>query len=56
LGYNTWKCHNELPYIVILNKQKCLFFFLEKCKTGCQTGHIWGLVAVEGAGFKFVGG
>jgi hypothetical protein len=21
----TWKCHNETPCVVILNKQKCLF-------------------------------
>jgi hypothetical protein len=24
----TRKCHSETPYIAILNKQKCLFFFL----------------------------
>jgi hypothetical protein len=24
----TWKCHKETPYVAILNKQKCHFFFL----------------------------
>jgi hypothetical protein len=28
----TWKCHNETPYIVILNKQKCLFSKMKEGK------------------------
>jgi hypothetical protein len=31
----TWKCHNEIPFIAILNKHKCLFFF-QKWKTRRQ--------------------
>jgi hypothetical protein len=31
------KCHNETPYIAILNKQKCHFIFhFQKCKVGSQ--------------------
>jgi hypothetical protein len=36
---------NEIPYIAILNKQKCLFF-----KNGEQegkTGPVWGLAPVK---------
>jgi hypothetical protein len=44
----TWKYHNEIPIIAVLNKQtKCLFF-----KNGGQegkTGPVWGFVPV-GAG------
>jgi hypothetical protein len=43
---HTWKCHNETPCILILNKQKCLFF-----KNGEQEGKTvpaWGLVTAGG--------
>jgi hypothetical protein len=26
----TWKYHREIPYIAIVNKQKCLFFSFTK--------------------------
>jgi hypothetical protein len=38
----TWKCHDENPCIVILNKQKCLFF--KSGGTGRKTVSVWGLV------------
>jgi hypothetical protein len=37
LGYNAiyMECHNEIPCIAILNKQKC-HFFSQKRRTGRQ--------------------
>jgi hypothetical protein len=39
----TWKCHNETPCIVILNKQKCLFLQKNKKRKAKQV-IVWGLV------------
>jgi hypothetical protein len=40
-----WKCHNETPYIAILNKQKCLFS--KNGGQGGKTGLVWELVPLE---------
>jgi hypothetical protein len=45
----TWKCHNETPYIVILNIQKChhfVFFLNKNREQEGKTGPVWGLVPV----------
>jgi hypothetical protein len=47
----TWKCHNEIPCIGILNKQKCLFFS-KKLRAEGKTVPIWDLVPVGGRGYK----
>jgi hypothetical protein len=39
----TWKCHNGIPYIDILIKQKCPFFSKNEGQEG-KTGPVWGLV------------
>jgi hypothetical protein len=37
---HTWKCHNEIPCIAALNKQKCHF---KKWRTGRQNRSFWGV-------------
>jgi hypothetical protein len=41
----TWKCHKEVPYIAILNKNT---FFFKNRQQGSKTGLVWGLVSVRG--------
>jgi hypothetical protein len=48
---NACKCRNETPYIAILNKQKCLFFFKNGKQEG-KTGPAWRLVPVREGRYK----
>jgi hypothetical protein len=44
------KCHNEIPCIAIIYKQKCLFF--KKREQEGKLGPVWGLAPVGGEGYK----
>jgi hypothetical protein len=41
-----WKCHNEIPCIATLNKEKCIFS-KNKRQEG-KMGHVWELIPVRG--------
>jgi hypothetical protein len=47
----TWKCHNEIPCVDALNKQKCLSLKTENSKVK-QTDPVWEWVPVGGERIK----